>query len=144
MSRYSRHIILSEVGPEGQNKLNTARVLVIGAGGLGCPVLQYLAAAGVGTIGIIDFDVVETSNLQRQVLFGTSALGRNKALAAKDRLEDLNPTIEIKAYSEALTSKNAVKLFNLYDIIVDGSDNFSTRYAPSFVAPNQTRSKTGE
>ena len=128
MSRYSRHIILSEVGPEGQDKLNTARVLVIGAGGLGCPVLQYLAAAGVGTIGIIDFDVVETSNLQRQVLFGTSALGRNKAMAAKDRLKDLNPTIEIKAYPEALTSKNAVKLFSSYDIIVDGSDNFSTRY----------------
>ena len=84
MSRYSRHIILSEVGPEGQDKLNTARVLVIGAGGLGCPVLQYLTAAGVGTIGIIDFDVVETSNLQRQVLFGTSSLGRNKAMAAKN------------------------------------------------------------
>ena len=92
MSRYSRHIVLSDIGQQGQNKLLKAKVLVIGAGGLGCPALQYLTAAGIGTIGIIDFDVVEESNLQRQILFGTSSLGINKALAAKERLEDLNNT----------------------------------------------------
>jgi len=128
MSRYNRHIILSDVGPEGQNKISNAKVLVVGAGGLGCPVLQYLVAAGVGTLGIIDFDVVEESNLQRQILFGTSSLGINKALAAKERLTDLNPTIQINAYQEALTPQNALSLFNDYDIIVDGTDNFETRY----------------
>lgn len=128
MTRYSRHIVLQDIGQEGQNKLSQAKVLVIGAGGLGCPVLQYLAAAGVGTIGIVDFDVVEVSNLQRQILFGTSSLGINKALAAKTRLEDLNPTITINAYPEKLTSNNALELFKPYDIIVDGTDNFATRY----------------
>jgi adenylyltransferase/sulfurtransferase len=128
MSRYDRHIILSEIGQAGQNKLSNAKVLVIGAGGLGCPVLQYLTAAGIGTIGVIDFDVVELSNLQRQVLFGTSSLGRNKAEAAKQRLTDLNNTISIIAYPEKLTHKNAISLFNQYDIIVDGTDNFETRY----------------
>lgn len=128
MSRYSRHIILSDIGLEGQNKISKARVLVIGAGGLGCPILQYLAAAGVGTIGIMDFDVVETSNLQRQILFGTSSIGQNKALAAKARLEDLNPTINLIAYPEALTQNNALVIFEAYDIIVDGTDNFNTRY----------------
>ena len=128
MSRYSRHIVLSEVGQQGQSLLSTAKVLVIGAGGLGCPVLQYLAAAGIGTLGIIDFDVVELSNLQRQILFGTSSIGMNKALAAKNKLEDLNPTIQIHAYPEKLTAKNALALFENYDIIVDGSDNFATRY----------------
>jgi len=128
MNRYSRHIILSEVGPKGQNKLLQAKVLVVGAGGLGCPALQYLVAGGIGTVGIIDFDVVEESNLQRQILFGTSSLGINKAIAAKSRLEDLNPTIIINAYPEKLTSKNVLKLFNAYDIIVDGTDNFTTRY----------------
>jgi molybdopterin/thiamine biosynthesis adenylyltransferase/rhodanese-related sulfurtransferase len=128
MSRYSRHILLSEVGQNGQDKLSQAKVLVIGAGGLGCPVLQYLVAAGIGAIGIVDFDTVETSNLQRQILFGTASLGKNKALAAKNRLEDLNPTITITAYPEKLTSKNALKLFKGYDIIVDGTDNFATRY----------------
>jgi adenylyltransferase/sulfurtransferase len=128
MSRYSRHIVLQEVGQEGQNKLSQAKVLVIGAGGLGCPVLQYIAAAGVGTIGIVDFDVVDISNLQRQILFGTSSLGINKALAAKTRLEDLNPTITINTYPEKLTSDNALELFKTYDIIVDGTDNFATRY----------------
>ena len=126
--RYNRHIILSEIGQTGQNKISDAKVLVIGAGGLGCPVLQYLTAAGVGTIGIIDFDVVEISNLQRQVLFGTSSLGKNKAMAAKQRLEDLNDSISIIAYAEKLTHKNAINLFNQYDIIVDGTDNFETRY----------------
>ncbi|WP_299551234.1 molybdopterin-synthase adenylyltransferase MoeB [Seonamhaeicola sp.] len=127
-NRYNRHIILSEIGPEGQDKLSKARVLVVGAGGLGCPVLQYLTAAGIGTIGIIDFDTVELSNLQRQVLFGDSSLGANKATAAKKRLEDLNGDIKINAYPEALTYQNALELFNQYDIIVDGSDNFETRY----------------
>ncbi len=128
MSRYNRHIILSEIGQKGQDKLSHSKVLVVGAGGLGCPVLQYLTAAGVGAIGIMDFDVVEESNLQRQVLFGTSSLGMNKALAAKKRLEDLNPEIIIKAYPEKLTAKNVVELFKNYDIVVDGTDNFATRY----------------
>jgi len=128
MERYNRHIILSEVGQEGQEKLLKAKVLVVGAGGLGCPVLQYLTAAGIGTIGIIDFDVIEESNLQRQVLFGTSSIGKNKAIAAKERLKDLNPTITINDYPEKLTPRNALSLFENYDIIVDGTDNFSTRY----------------
>lgn len=128
MNRYNRHIILSEIGLEGQNKLNNSKVLVVGAGGLGCPVLQYLTAAGIGTIGIIDFDVVSESNLQRQILFGSSSLGENKAIAAKERLEDLNATISIQTYPEKLTHKNAISLFQDYDIIVDGTDNFSTRY----------------
>ncbi|MBP0904878.1 molybdopterin-synthase adenylyltransferase MoeB [Mariniflexile gromovii] len=128
MNRYNRHIILSEIGQTGQEKLLNAKVLVVGAGGLGCPVLQYLAAAGIGTLGIIDFDVVETSNLQRQVLFGTSCLGQNKAEAAKKRLEDLNDEISIIAYPEKLTYQNAIDLFKQFDIIVDGSDNFETRY----------------
>ncbi|WP_405575879.1 molybdopterin-synthase adenylyltransferase MoeB [Winogradskyella sp. Asnod2-B02-A] len=128
MNRYSRHISLKEIGQTGQNKLSNAKVLVVGAGGLGCPILQYLTAAGIGTIGIIDFDTVEVSNLQRQVLFGTSSLGKNKAEAAKTRLQDLNDTITITAYPERLTHKNAIDLFNQYDIIVDGTDNFETRY----------------
>lgn len=128
MTRYNRHIILSEVGQLGQDKLSRAKVLVVGAGGLGCPVLQYLAAVGIGTLGIVDFDVVEESNLQRQILFGTSSLGQNKATAAKIRLTDLNPTITINAYPEQLTSHNALELFKEYDIIVDGTDNFRARY----------------
>ncbi len=128
MSRYSRHIVLSEIGQIGQDKISNAKVLVIGAGGLGCPILQYLTAAGVGTIGIIDFDVVELSNLQRQVLYGTSSLGLNKAIAAKAHLQNLNDAITINTYPEKLTHLNALELFNSYDIIVDGSDNFNTRY----------------
>ncbi|MCH4552855.1 HesA/MoeB/ThiF family protein [Aestuariibaculum lutulentum] len=128
MNRYSRHIILSEIGESGQNKLLNAKVLVIGAGGLGCPILQYLAAAGIGTLGIVDFDVVDITNLQRQILFGTATVGTNKALAAKQRLEDLNDSISIIAYQERLNHKNALKLFKQYDIIVDGTDNFETRY----------------
>jgi len=128
MSRYNRHIILSEIGQAGQDKISNAKVLVIGAGGLGCPILQYLTAAGVGSIGIVDFDVVDISNLQRQVLYGTSTLGKNKAEAAKQRLEDLNDDVSIIAYPEKLTHKNAVNLFQQYDIIVDGTDNFETRY----------------
>ncbi|MEZ4874176.1 MAG: HesA/MoeB/ThiF family protein [Flavobacteriaceae bacterium] len=128
MERYSRHMVLDEVGPQGQQKLSLAKVLVVGAGGLGCPVLQYLAASGIGSLGIIDFDVVETSNLQRQVLFGTQSLGMNKALAAKERLLDLNPTITVVAYPEKLTSANILTIAKEYEIIVDGSDNFATRY----------------
>ncbi len=128
MSRYSRHIILSEIGQIGQDKLSNAKVLVIGAGGLGCPVLQYLAAAGIGTLGVMDFDIVSESNLQRQILFGTSTLGLNKTIAAKERLEDLNNTITINAYPKRLTTKNALEIFKNYDIIVDGTDNFETRY----------------
>jgi adenylyltransferase/sulfurtransferase len=128
MIRYSRHIVLDEIGQAGQEKISQAKVLVIGAGGLGCPALQYLTAAGIGTIGIVDFDIVEESNLQRQILFGTSSIGINKAIAAKNRLKDLNPTINIIAYPEKLTPKNALDLFEGYDIIVDGSDNFAARY----------------
>ncbi|MBN4070199.1 molybdopterin-synthase adenylyltransferase MoeB [Olleya sp. AH-315-F22] len=128
MNRYNRHIILSEIGQKGQDKLSNAKILVVGAGGLGCPVLQYLTAAGIGIIGIIDFDIVEESNLQRQVLFGTASLGKNKAIAAKKRLTDLNNTITINAHPNKLTHKNALDFFKNYDIIVDGTDNFATRY----------------
>ena len=128
MSRYNRHILLPEIGITGQNKLQKSKVLVIGAGGLGCPILQYIAAAGIGTIGIVDFDIVEESNLQRQILFGSSTLGENKAIAAKQRLLDINKTLSINAYPFALTRKNALSLFEQYDIIVDGTDNFETRY----------------
>lgn len=126
--RYHRQLILPGIGEEGQVRLNEVRVLVIGAGGLGCPALQYLAGAGVGTLGIIDHDVVEVSNLHRQVLFGETSLGKNKAIAAKERLQDLNAEITITAYPESLTTQNALSLFSQYDIIVDGSDNFPTRY----------------
>lgn len=128
MTRYNRHISLLEIGQEGQKKLLQSKVLIIGAGGLGCPILQYLAAAGIGTLGIVDNDCVNESNLQRQVLFGTATLGDNKALAAKERLTDLNPTITIHAYPFRLNHSNAIELFNKYDIIVDGTDNFSSRY----------------
>ena len=126
--RYSRHISLDKVGMEGQEKLKAAKVLVIGAGGLGCPVLQYLTAAGVGTLGIIDFDHVDETNLQRQILFITSDIGTNKAEAAKNRLEQLNPYVHFNVYPEKLTTQNAINLFSAYDLIVDGTDNFSTRY----------------
>ena len=126
--RYSRHIKLNEVGEVGQEKLKKARVLVIGAGGLGCPVLQYLTAAGIGTIGIIDFDKVELSNLQRQVLFTTNDVGKNKATAAKKRLIALNPLVNFQVYPERLTTKNAIELFKQFGIVIDCSDNFSTRY----------------
>ena len=128
MDRYNRHIVLSEIGQIGQNKISNAKVLVVGAGGLGCPVLQYLTAAGIGTIGIIDYDAVELSNLQRQVLFGRSSIGQNKAEAAKQKLQGLNDSINIIAYPKKLTFKNAIDLFQKFDIIVDGTDNFETRY----------------
>ncbi|WP_405224696.1 molybdopterin-synthase adenylyltransferase MoeB [Dokdonia sp. Asnod1-B02] len=126
--QYSRHLILDKIGLEGQLKIKKASVLVIGAGGLGCPVLQYLTAAGVGSIGIIDNDVVEQSNLQRQILYTHDDLGNNKAISATRRLEKLNPYINFDTYPMRLTRDNALELFANYDIIVDGSDNFATRY----------------
>ncbi len=126
--RYSRHLILPEVGLEGQRKLKNARVLTIGTGGLGSPLGLYLAAAGVGTLGIVDFDVVDQSNLQRQIIHGTKDVGRPKIASAKDRLEDLNPNVKVEAFETALTSENALELFKEFDVVVDGTDNFQTRY----------------
>jgi len=128
LKRYNRHIILSEVGLEGQEKLKNAKVLVVGAGGLGCPILQYLAAAGIGTLGVIDADVVEESNLQRQILFSIDDIGKSKVKIAARKLSLLNPYIEIHAFDKRLTSENALEIFQNFDIIVDGSDNFPTRY----------------
>ncbi|CAN5878804.1 molybdopterin-synthase adenylyltransferase MoeB [soil metagenome] len=128
IGRYSRHLIMPEVALEGQKKLKQAKVLTIGAGGLGSPLALYLAAAGVGTIGIVDFDVVDESNLQRQIIHGTSDVGRPKMESARDRLKDINPNVEIVEYEEALTSENALEIFEDFDIIVDGTDNFPTRY----------------
>lgn len=126
--RYSRHFRLDKVGLEGQAKLKAAKVLVIGAGGLGCPILQYLAAAGVGTLGIIDGDVVDLSNLQRQVLYQTQQVGMPKVEAAKAYLQALNPLVKVECYPYELTAQNALSLMEQYDIVVDGSDNFATRY----------------
>jgi adenylyltransferase/sulfurtransferase len=128
VKRYSRHLIMPEVGVEGQRKLKAGKVLCIGAGGLGSPVAMYLAAAGVGTLGIVDFDVVDFSNLQRQILHGTPDVGRSKLASAKDRLHAINPNIDIQTHEVALSSQNAMKLFEPYDVIVDGTDNFPTRY----------------
>jgi len=128
IKRYSRHLILSEVGMEGQQKLKAAKVLCIGAGGLGSPVAMYLAAAGVGTIGIVDFDTVDMSNLQRQILHGTSDIGRPKLQSAKDTLKELNPHVNVVTHEVALSSANALELFKGYDVVVDGTDNFPTRY----------------
>jgi adenylyltransferase/sulfurtransferase len=128
VKRYSRHLIMPEVGVEGQRKLKAASVLCIGAGGLGSPVAMYLAAAGVGKLGIVDFDVVDFSNLQRQILHGTPDVGRAKLASAKDRLNALNPNVEVVSHDVALSSENALKLFEPYDVIVDGTDNFPTRY----------------
>jgi sulfur-carrier protein adenylyltransferase/sulfurtransferase len=126
--RYSRHLIMPEVGLEGQLKLKRARVLMIGTGGLGAPLGLYLAAAGVGHLGLVDFDVVDFSNLQRQVTFSTDDVGKPKTEAAKARLSKLNPTIEIETFETRLTSENALDLFRDFDIIVDGTDNFPTRF----------------
>jgi adenylyltransferase/sulfurtransferase len=126
--RYSRHLIMPEVGMDGQLKLKKAQVLLIGAGGLGAPLGLYLAAAGVGRLGIVDFDVVDFTNLQRQITFSTKDVGRKKAEAAKDRLSAMNPDIQIDTFDTRLTSENALDLFKDFDIIVDGTDNFPTRY----------------
>ncbi len=126
--RYSRHLIMPEVGVEGQKKLKAARVLAIGAGGLGSPLSVYLAAAGVGTIGLVDHDVVDDSNLQRQILYGVSDVGRPKLEAAARRLTDINPNVKVVPYETRLTSENALEIFRDYDIVADGTDNFPTRY----------------
>jgi sulfur-carrier protein adenylyltransferase/sulfurtransferase len=128
IARYSRHLIMPEVGMEGQRKLKAARVLMIGTGGLGAPTGMYLAAAGVGTLGVVDFDVVDASNLQRQIVHGTKDVGRPKIESARDRLSDINPNVKIETYETRLTSENALGLFRDYDIVVDGTDNFPTRY----------------
>ena len=126
--RYSRHLIMPEVGMDGQLKLKQAKVLLVGTGGLGAPLGLYLAAAGVGRLGLVDFDVVDFTNLQRQVTFGTSDVGRKKLDAAKDRLANLNPTIQIDTHEVLLSSANALDILRDYDIVVDGTDNFPTRY----------------
>ncbi|PYK66837.1 MAG: molybdenum cofactor biosynthesis protein MoeB [Verrucomicrobia bacterium] len=128
LQRYSRHLIMPEVTLDGQRRLKTARVLCIGAGGLGSPVALYLAAAGVGKIGIVDFDDVDLSNLQRQILHGTKDIGRAKLESARDRLRDINPEIEIELHNCRFSSENATELVSGYDVVVDGSDNFPTRY----------------
>lgn len=128
IARYSRHLILPEVGLEGQKKLKAARVLMIGTGGLGAPQGLYLAAAGVGTLGIVDFDTVDASNLHRQVIHGTKDIGRSKIASARDTLEDINPNTKIEAFETRLTSENALELFKDFDVIVDGTDNYPTRY----------------
>ncbi len=128
LSRYSRHLLLKEVGIEGQKRLINAKVLLVGAGGLGCPAGLYLAAAGVGTLGIIDSDKVELSNLQRQVLHRTCDVGRPKTESAKETLGGINPDVRVVTYPERLTSENAMGIFKNYDIVIDGSDNFPTKY----------------
>src|SRR6188472_3942707 len=126
VSRYKRHLILPEVGVEGQVKLLNAKVLCVGAGGLGCPISLYLAAAGVGTIGLADVDVVSPSNLQRQVLFGVSNVGEDKVKAAAKRLRDLNPDCKIVEHKTIVNSSNVMELIKDYDIVIDGTDNFPT------------------
>ncbi len=126
--RYSRHLILPEVGMEGQKRLKAASVLCIGTGGLGSPLLLYLAAAGIGRIGIVDFDVVDTSNLQRQVIHGTSWVGKPKIESAKNRIHEINPHCQVDLYETRLSSENALDIISPYDIVVDGTDNFPTRY----------------
>lgn len=126
--RYSRHLIMPEVALAGQKKLKTASVLLVGAGGLGSPLALYLAAAGIGRIGLVDYDVVDATNLQRQVIHGTKAIGRSKLESAKERMLDLNPFIQVDTYETVLTSENALDILRDYDVIVDGTDNFPTRY----------------
>jgi len=126
--RYSRHLIIPDVGKTGQRRLKNARVLVVGAGGLGSPALLYLAAAGVGTLGVIDFDVVDESNLQRQIIHGQSDIGRPKAVSAMESIREVNPLVNVVLHEERLDSDNAMQIFEPYDLIVDGTDNFATRY----------------
>ena len=128
ISRYARHLIIPDVGIDGQKRLKAARVLLVGAGGLGSPLALYLAAAGVGHIGIVDFDVVDVTNLQRQILHGTKDVGRSKLASARERIADINPFVELTTYETALTSKNALGIIEKYDIVADGTDNFPTRY----------------
>ena len=126
--RYSRHLLIPEVGLDGQKKLKASSALIIGTGGLGSPVSLYLAAAGIGRLGLVDFDVVDSTNLQRQVIHGTSTIGKLKVDSAKARLEDLNPEIQVDTYNEPFTSANAIRIASQYDILIDGTDNFPTRY----------------
>ncbi|HLK33032.1 MAG TPA: ThiF family adenylyltransferase, partial [Terriglobales bacterium] len=126
--RYSRHLIMPEVGMEGQLRLKAARVLCIGAGGLGSPLALYLAAAGVGTLGVVDFDVVDYTNLQRQVIHTTADVGRKKLASAAEKVKAINPFIQLQPFETRLTSENALQIFRDFDIIVDGTDNFPTRY----------------
>jgi len=128
LSRYSRHLILPEVGIEGQQKLKAARVLCIGAGGLGSPLALYLAAAGVGTLGLVDFDVVDASNLQRQIIHSTNDIGRKKLDSAEEKLTALNPSLNVIKHETMLSSANALEILKDYDIVADGTDNFPTRY----------------
>src|SRR5215471_7077476 len=128
LARYSRHLALREIGVAGQEKLKAAKVLVIGAGGLGSPSILYLAAAGVGTIGIVDFDKVDVSNLQRQILFASASVGAPKAEVAKARLLELNPDLKIHAHQVELRAANVLEIFSNYDIVLDGTDRFATRY----------------
>ena len=128
VQRYARHLLLPDVGLEGQRRLKSSRVLLIGAGGLGSPTALYLAAAGVGTIGIVDFDVVDATNLQRQIVHGTSTLGHRKVESARDRLNDLNPHVHVETYDAPFRADNAIQIARDYDVIVDGTDNFGTRY----------------
>jgi sulfur-carrier protein adenylyltransferase/sulfurtransferase len=128
VKRYSRHLIIPEIGMTGQKRLKNAKVLCVGAGGLGSPALLYLAAAGVGTLGVIDFDVVDESNLQRQVIHGQSDVGRPKAESARDSIREVNPYVNVVLYEEPLTADNAMEIFSGFDLIVDGTDNFATRY----------------
>lgn len=127
-ARYSRHVIMPEVGLDGQKRLKAAKVLVIGTGGLGSPLALYLAAAGVGTLGLVDYDTVDVSNLQRQIIHGTRDVGRSKCQSAADKLRDINPEVRIVLHEERFTSKNATEVVRPYDIVVDGTDNFPTRY----------------
>jgi adenylyltransferase/sulfurtransferase len=126
--RYSRHLIVPDVAMDGQKRLKNAKVLCVGAGGLGSPALMYLAAAGVGTLGIVDFDVVDESNLQRQVIHGQSDIGRSKAESAKESVQEINPLVDVVLHTERLDSSNAMEIFAPYDLIIDGTDNFATRY----------------
>jgi adenylyltransferase/sulfurtransferase len=126
--RYNRQMMLPEIGDSGQEKLKKAKILVIGAGGLGCPILQYIATAGIGTIGIVDFDKIELHNLHRQILYTEEHVGQSKAITAKSVLETLNPLIDIIAFEEKLTMENATQIIINFDVVVDGSDNFATRY----------------
>src|ERR1700758_5543581 len=126
IARYSRHLILPEVGMEGQQRLKAAKVLCVGTGGLGAPLLLYLAAAGVGTLGLVDFDTVDASNLQRQIIHGTRDVGRSKCQSAADKLRDINPEVQLVIHEERFTSKNAMEIVKPYDIVVDGTDNFPT------------------
>jgi sulfur-carrier protein adenylyltransferase/sulfurtransferase len=128
LQRYSRHLLLPDVGLDGQRRLKAARVLLVGAGGLGSPAALYLAAAGVGTLGIVDFDVVDVTNLQRQVLHGTAKIGRSKLESARERIADLNPHVKVESFETRLTSENALDIMRDFDIILDGTDNFATRY----------------